>query len=120
MFIDGGEVEHFIEKSIDQTSVLVVEGKVVGYSVSEENLISQMMIDVDYHQRGYGSALLEHVEKALFVTYEELTLESFEMNDNANKFYRKHGWIEDKRFVNPDDNIDMIAFKKVRPDFKAE
>ena len=118
-FIDSGEIERFIDQSIDQTSVLVVEGKIIGYSVSEDNLISLMMIDADYHRRGYGSALLEHMEKALFVTHKELSLESFEMNHNANNFYRKHGWIEDRRFVNPDYNIDMIAFRKVNPSFRA-
>jgi ribosomal protein S18 acetylase RimI-like enzyme len=119
-FIGSGEIERFIVENVDRTSVIVVDELVVGYAATEGNMITLLMIDTDFHKQSYGSALLEHVENELFQTYAELTLESFEHNDVANRFYQKHGWSEERKFVNEEYQIDMVTLKKTRPNTKGK
>ena len=61
------------------------------------------MVDVRFHRQGLGSRLLSHSERVLFQTHRELVLESFEDNVAASSFYRKHGWVEVRRFF--DENM---------------
>lgn len=118
-FIGSGEIERFIEESIGRTLVIVAEERVVGYAATEAGMVTLLMIDSNFHKLGYGSLLLDHVEKELFLTFEELTLESFEHNAVANVFYKKHGWSEVRKFVNEEYQIEMVTLKKKRPDGKG-
>jgi len=74
-------------ENIRPCTVILTSHKIVGYSVTKDNLIELMMIDYDFHRRGLGAQLLQYIEGRLFRTHDELVLESFEGNQDANSFY---------------------------------
>jgi ribosomal protein S18 acetylase RimI-like enzyme len=113
-YIESGAVDQYVVDSIGRCVVLVEDGAVAGFSVSKEDLIDLMMIDVDRHRRGLGTHLLRHVEDLLFDSYDELVLESFQDNAQANAFYGKNGWIEARVFLEEDSGIKKIEFHKSR------
>ena len=88
----SGPSDQFLAESIEDATVVVVDGRIVGFAVCKGNLIDLIMIDHDSHRRGIGTALLAHCETQLFEHYESITLESFDGNAKANAFYRKNGW----------------------------
>jgi ribosomal protein S18 acetylase RimI-like enzyme len=71
-----------------------------------------MMIDHAVHRQGLGTELLRHVEQALLQAYDELLLESFEGNEQANAFYRKSGWGEVSRYLDKDSGVNKVVFQK--------
>jgi ribosomal protein S18 acetylase RimI-like enzyme len=111
-FIGSGAVDQYVAQNMERCSVILVDGKIVGYSVCKDNLIDLMMIDDGFHRRGLGTRLLEHAEATLFRSYSELTLESFEGNQKANNFYHKNGWVEANRYFDQDSGVNKIVFHK--------
>lgn len=99
-FIDDEEVDWFLSgpsdeylcRNIEHATVMTVDDDLVGLAVCKANVIDLLIIDHGSHRRGFGTALLAHCESDLFQRYDEITLESFEGNGNANRFYRKNGW----------------------------
>ena len=114
-YIASGAVDRYVTESIDHALVVDHAGSVVGFSVTKENLIDLMMIDVGYHRRGLGAMLLRHVESTLFQDYETLRLESFRENAPANAFYEKNGWIAIRTFGDEESGFEKIEFQKSRP-----
>ena len=90
----SGPSDEYLARNLGRSTVLTAEGTIIGFAVCRENLIELIMIDHASHQRGFGSALLEHCESKLFERYDAIRLESFEGNQSANRFYRKNGWIQ--------------------------
>jgi GNAT superfamily N-acetyltransferase len=90
--------------------------QIVGYAVHRDDLIDLMMIDHTGHRQGLGTELLRHVEELLHERFEELRLESFEANEPANAFYRKHGWREVARHFDEGSGVDKLEFTKVTLD----
>ncbi len=113
-YIASGAVDRYVQENIEHCLVLVGDGRVVGYSVTKDNLIDLLMVDVDSHRSGFGTALLRHVENILFQTYEALVLETFSGNEPAIAFYRKHGWLEARRFPDELSGAEKIEFQKSR------
>jgi len=71
--------------------VVVDDGQVIGYCATEAHMITLLKLDANFNRQGCASALLDNVEKELFLTHDELSLESFEHNDVENRFYLNHG-----------------------------
>jgi len=111
-FVDSGAVERYVEENLARCSVILADGKVVGYAVCKGNRIDLMMIDRDHQRRGLGTELLAHCESMLFRGFDELLLESFEDNQPANGFYRKHGWVEADRYFDSGSGVRKIVFRK--------
>ena len=111
-FIESGASDQYIDENIDDCWVIVNDNKIIGFSVCKGNLIDLMMIDHNYHRKGYGTALLKHCENYLFITFNEIRLESFEGNVKANNFYNKNGWIEIERKFDQMSGINKITFIK--------
>lgn len=111
-FIGSGAADQYIRDNIGRCLVLCRAGKIVGWSVCRDQLIDLMMIDCACHRQGLGSQLLAHVEQQLFGLHGELKLESFEGNQQANAFYRKHGWRELSRHFDRDAGAGKIVFGK--------
>lgn len=99
-FVDDDAVDWFISGPSDaylsgnlaNATVATLADEVVGFAVCKESLIDLIMVDHDAHRRGIGSALLAHCESEMFRRYDAITLESFEGNGGANRFYRRNGW----------------------------
>ena len=113
-YITSGAVDQYVQENIERCLALVRNGRVVGYSVTKDNLIDLLMVDVDSHRSGLGTALLHHVENILFQTHEALVLETFAGNERAITFYRKHGWVEARRFADELSGAEKIEFQKSR------
>jgi ribosomal protein S18 acetylase RimI-like enzyme len=92
-----------------------MDGAIAGFSVCRDNLIDLMMIDSSLQRNGLGTKLLAHVAESLFRKHSDLTLESFEGNDQANSFYRKHGWLEVRRYLDEESGVKKIVFEKGAP-----
>jgi GNAT superfamily N-acetyltransferase len=114
-FLGCGAVAQYCRDHIDGCIVLADGGRILGWCVTKDNLIDLMMIDADHHRQGLGSALLKHAEDTLFESHGELTLESFEQNDQANRFYARHGWRAVDRYFDADSGVYKVAMRKVRP-----
>lgn len=114
-FIDSGACDQYIRDHVGTSTVICLDGDVVGYSVCEDGRVDLMMIDHAAHRQGHGAALLAHMETTLFRTHDEITVKSFEGNANANAFYVKSGWSEARRFADEKDGIRYVEFRKRRP-----
>jgi ribosomal protein S18 acetylase RimI-like enzyme len=114
-FIESGACDQYIRDHIDRSTVICLDGEVVGYSVCEDGRIGLMMIDHAAHRQGLGTALLAHMERELFETFDAITVKSFEDNANANAFYVKNGWSEVRQFADEADGIRYVEFRKRCP-----
>jgi len=113
-YLASGEVERFVEFSLPRCQALVADGAIAGYAVARGPLIELMMIDAPQHRQGLGTRLLGHMEQLLFPDHEELTLESFSGNDQANAFYRKNGWTEAEELPEGPAGGAKVLFRKAR------
>ena len=111
-FINSGASDEYINDNIDDCWLLLCENQVIGFSVCKLNLIDLMMIDTEYHRKGYGTMLIKHSEDYLFKQYNEIVLESFEGNIQANNFYRKNNWIEKEIKFDEASGLNKIIFSK--------
>ena len=111
-FINTGSIDQYVADNILYCSVVMDKERIVGYSVCRDNLIDLIMIDNDFHRRGFGSHLLRHSERELFQTYNEITLESFKGNHNANNFYQKNGWQAKNAFFDNSSGAEKVVFTK--------
>lgn len=89
---------HFNPKDI---TVVHEERELVGYSHIEntgDQLFIRMIVVHPHHQRkGIGSTLLESAVASGKEQSEKVGLEVFKINDEARKFYEKHGFkVEDE------------------------
>ena len=112
-FIGSGAVNQYVKDNLARCVVILCDGSIVGYAVWQDNWIDLMMIDHTAHRQGFGTQLLKHVEASLLRSYDALTLESFEANQQANSFYRKNGWLEASRYFDNDSGANKIVFNKI-------
>src|SRR5262245_18796599 len=113
-FLGSGAADRYVAENLDRCSVLVRDGEIVGYSVCRDNVIDLMMVDYTLHRQGLGTELLGRVEEALFQSFDELRLESFEDNVKANAFYLERGWREVARYPDNESGVNKILFRKMR------
>jgi ribosomal protein S18 acetylase RimI-like enzyme len=114
-YIATGATVQYLKDNLSNCQVLIGDDKVIGLSVCEKNLLDLLMIDPEYHQQGFGSALLLDAENRLFHEFECIELESFEANAAADLFYRQAGWQEEERFTEAESGIRKIRFTKDKP-----
>ena len=113
-FLASGFVEEYAAGTVGRCTVIEAAGQVVGCAIVDGDLLDLMMVEQARHRRGLGSLLLEAVEQALFAEHSQLRLESFAPNEQANAFYRKHGWHARRRFPDAQSGVDKIEFVKRR------
>ncbi|MCP1493129.1 GNAT family N-acetyltransferase [Peribacillus frigoritolerans] len=73
-----------------QINLALIDDRVVGMIASNETEISQLYIHIDYQGIGIGQTLLDKVKAK---SSGRLTLYTFEVNENAQRFYEKNGFI---------------------------
>jgi ribosomal protein S18 acetylase RimI-like enzyme len=72
-----------------------------------------MMVDADRHREGIGSRLLTHTEAVLAKRgVVRARLETFDGNEQAIRFYRKHGWSETGRAPDAEHGFTRVFFEK--------
>lgn len=112
-FIESGSAHKYFEDNLVDCWLIEDENQIVGFCVFKDNLLDLMMIGTEHHGKGYGTELLKYCEQMMFSCSDEIKLESFEKNEKANNFYRKHGWIQHEKKFDKFANAYKLIFKKI-------
>ena len=75
----------------DRTWVATDGLDVLGMLTVEQHWIDQLYVGPDYQGRGIGSTLIDFAKK---LSPERLSLWTFQVNEAAQAFYRRHGFVE--------------------------
>ena len=114
-YIRSGAVEMFVRDNIAVAIVVTLDDEPAGYAVATGDHLDMLMIDVSFHRQGLGSLLLANLELEVFSSHGAVVLESFRDNDQANSFYRKHGWQLAGTYRDDEYGVEMIRLRKERP-----
>ena len=101
-FLNNILLEHY------QIDVVLIDDKVVGMIAYNEREISQLYIHTDYQGFGIGQTLLD---KAKEQSSGKLTLYTFEVNENARRFYEKNGFNIKSRGHENEENLPDILYE---------
>jgi ribosomal protein S18 acetylase RimI-like enzyme len=91
-----------------QIDLALIDEKVVGMIAYNEREISQLYIHIDYQGIGIGHTLLDKVKAQ---SSGRLTLYTFEINENAQRFYEKHGFEIIGRGHENEENLPDIQYE---------
>lgn len=91
-----------------QIDLALIDEKVVGMIAYNESEISQLYIHIDYQGMGIGQTLLDKVKAQ---ASGRLTLYTFEVNENAQRFYEKHGFEIIGRGHENEENLSDIQYE---------
>ena len=91
-----------------QVDVALIDDKVVGMVAFNEKEISQLYIHIDYQGLGLGQILLDKVKEQ---SGGRLTLYTFEVNKNAQRFYEKNGFKIIGRGHENEENLPDILYE---------
>lgn len=91
-----------------QIDLALMDDKVVGMIAYNETEISQLYIHIDYQGRGIGQTLLN---KAKAQASGKLTVYTFEVNKNAQRFYEKNGFEMIGRGHENEENLPDIQYE---------
>jgi ribosomal protein S18 acetylase RimI-like enzyme len=91
-----------------QIDLALIDDKVVGMIAYNEKEISQLYIHVDYQGLGIGQTLLDRAKEK---SSGSLTLYTFEVNKNAQKFYEKNGFEIVGRGYENEENLPDIKYQ---------
>ncbi len=114
----GQEEQHSMESHIYflnhilleefQLDLAFMDNQVIGMIAYNEKEISQLYIHIDYQGLGVGQTLLDNVKKQ---SGGRLTLYTFEVNKNAQRFYEKNGFIIIGRGHENEENLPDIQYE---------
>ncbi|WP_066063028.1 GNAT family N-acetyltransferase [Neobacillus soli] len=91
-----------------QIDLALLDEKVVGMIAYNEREISQLYIHIDYQGIGIGQTLLDKVKAQ---SSGRLTLSTFEVNENAQRFYERHGFGIIGRGHENEENLPDIQYE---------
>ncbi|MDN3015545.1 GNAT family N-acetyltransferase [Paenibacillus sp. BSR1-1] len=91
-----------------QIDLALMDEKVVGMIAYNEREISQLYIHNDYQGIGIGQTLLDKVKEQ---SCGRLTLYTFEVNENAQRFYEKNGFKIIGRGHENEENLPDIQYE---------
>ncbi|WP_061809092.1 GNAT family N-acetyltransferase [Rossellomorea vietnamensis] len=91
-----------------QVDLALINGKVAGMAAYNKTEISQLYIHVDYQGLGIGQLFLD---KAKAKSSGCLTLYTFEVNENARRFYEKNGFVVIGRGHENEENLPDIQYE---------
>ncbi|MBM7653540.1 GNAT family N-acetyltransferase [Neobacillus cucumis] len=91
-----------------QIDLALIEERVVGMIAYNETEISQLYVHIDYQGIGIGQTLLN---KAKALSSGKLTLYTFEVNKNAQRFYEKNGFEIIGRGHQNEENLPDIQYE---------
>jgi ribosomal protein S18 acetylase RimI-like enzyme len=91
-----------------QIDLALIDDKVVGMIACNEREISQLYIHIDYQGIGIGQTFLDKVKEQ---SSGRLTLYTFEVNENAQRFYEKNGFKIIGRGHENEENLPDIQYE---------
>nr|WP_313800796.1 GNAT family N-acetyltransferase [Cytobacillus sp.] len=86
----------------------LIKEKVVGMIAYNAMEINQLYIHIDFQGIGIGQTLLDRVKEQ---SSGRLTLYTFEVNENAQRFYEKHGFKMIGRGHENEENLPDIQYE---------
>ncbi|MFJ7914095.1 MULTISPECIES: GNAT family N-acetyltransferase [unclassified Lysinibacillus] len=92
-----------------QIDLALIDEKVVGMIAYNEREINQLYIHIDYQGIGIGHTLLDKVKAQ---SSGRLTLHTFEVNVNAQRFYEKQGFAIIGRGHENEENLADIQYER--------
>ncbi|MCA0987244.1 GNAT family N-acetyltransferase [Guptibacillus algicola] len=102
-------INHIVHKKYEVEIALLHE-TVVGMIAYNEEEIDQLYIHVDYQGFGIGSTLLHRAKEQ---SSGKLSLYTFEVNKNAQRFYEKYGFTIIGRGHENEENLPDILYEWV-------
>jgi GNAT superfamily N-acetyltransferase len=81
----------FFEEHVFPSSTIWLaedDGRLIGFAVLKQDWLDHLYVDPNWHGRGVGSALLTAVRE----NAGELNLWTFQANEQARRFYERHGF----------------------------
>ena len=91
-----------------QIDLALIGEKVVGMIAYNKTEINQLYVHIDYQRIGIGEKLLN---KAKAQSNGKLTLNTFEINKNAQRFYEKNGFKIIGRGFENEENLPDIQYE---------
>lgn len=113
-FIESGAADTEIENGIESCIVMVEQDGIIGFAITNDNLLHLLMVAVKYQRKGYGEKLLAFIELQMFHSHDSLELQTFQDNIAANRFYGKNGWMITKEKPQDASPIPIIYYEKRR------
>jgi ribosomal protein S18 acetylase RimI-like enzyme len=92
-FIESGMSDQEIDEGLTNCTLMMYNGQIIGFVITNKDILHLIMIDVPFQNAGHGSILLAYIEAELFLNYKCIYLQSFKDNELATQFYLKNGWI---------------------------
>ncbi|MGM0791418.1 MAG: GNAT family N-acetyltransferase [Bacillota bacterium] len=96
-----------------RVELALMKEKVIGVIAYNDIEISQLYIHTDYQGMGIGAGLLSRAKEQ---SSGRLTLYTFEINQNAQRFYEKHGFTIIGRGYENEENLPDILYEWKRKD----
>lgn len=97
-YFAGRVAEQFVDAQLLRLWVAESEGKVLGLTHTDANLITALQVDPVYWHRGIGRSLLNKAETEIASrSYAEVTLAVDDFNERALSMYRAAGYVETSR-----------------------
>ncbi len=106
-------LNHLLTKQF-QVELALVGEKVAGMIAYNEREVNQLYIHVDYQGKGIGRALLD---KAKAHSCGRLVLSTFEVNEQARRFYERNGFTIIGRGNENEENLPDIQYEWTLPHF---
>ncbi|MFP7737513.1 GNAT family N-acetyltransferase [Priestia aryabhattai] len=100
-------LNHILPKQY-QINLAFIDKQVVGIAAYNDSEISQLYIHVDYQGMGIEKVLLDKVKAQ---SNGRLTLRTFEVNKNAQRFYEKNGFRIIGRGCENEENLPDIKYE---------
>ncbi|MER2154023.1 MAG: GNAT family N-acetyltransferase [Solibacillus sp.] len=91
-----------------QIDIVLIDDKVVGMIAYNDREISQLYIHIDYQGFGIGQILLDNAKE---LSSGKLTLYTFEVNENARRFYEKNGFRIRSKGHEKEENLTDILYE---------
>ncbi|WP_303317449.1 GNAT family N-acetyltransferase [Flavivirga abyssicola] len=82
--------------------------KIVGFISMIENEIGGLFVNPNYHSKGIGTALVNHINQF----HKKLEVEVFNENKIGKPFYEKHGFKTFKTYIQEGKNQKVLRMKK--------
>ncbi len=113
-FIESGLADKEIDDGLARCTVMIADGGIVGFYITDGDLLHLIMVDTVRQNRGFGTMLLTHTESALFDKYDTIRLQTFKENAPAVGFYLKNGWQITAGTPVPEMDKTMLSFVKTK------
>jgi ribosomal protein S18 acetylase RimI-like enzyme len=113
-FIESGESDREIDDGLTNCTLMTSDELIIGFAITNKDVLHLMMIDVPFQNMGHGQALLAHIEGKLFTSFNCIYLQTFRDNKPAISFYLKNGWKITGQEEVSELGVSMIHFEKNR------